>query len=78
METTVRKIGNSQGVTIPKSLCSELDIALGSRMELSVDGSSIVLTPIRDERPRRIGIAKGKKLVTEDFFSHDLDDEIAE
>ena len=77
METTVRKIGNSQGVTIPKPLCDELGLDVGSKVRLAVDGSCIIMTSVKTEKPQRIGIARGKKLVTEDFFDHGLDDEIA-
>lgn len=77
METTVRKIGNSQGITIAKPLCDELGIGVGSKVSLSVDGSCLVITPLNDKSLPRIGIARGEKLVTEDYFSPEFEREIA-
>ena len=38
-ETTVRKIGNSQGVTIPRGICEELSLSVGSGVRMvSADG----------------------------------------
>ena len=78
METLVRRIGNSQGITIPKPLCDELGITVGSRVKLAADGSCLTIKPIRDDTALRIGAAKGEKLVSDDFFSRELDLEIAE
>ena len=51
MQTTVRKLGNSAGVIIPKSLLAELRVAAGDTVNVSVEHGSLVLTPVR-QAPR--------------------------
>jgi len=46
MKTTVRKIGNSRGVLIPRPVLAEVGLESGEA-ELSVVGNTIVLRPIR-------------------------------
>lgn len=50
MRTTIRKIGNSQGVLIPKSMLAET--GLEADVDISVENGAIVLRPTRDHRPR--------------------------
>ena len=46
-ETTVRKIGNSQGVTIPKEMCDETGLPVGSRVRIEAKDGGIVITPAK-------------------------------
>jgi antitoxin MazE len=46
MRTTIRRLGNSQGVAIPRSILDEAGFAIDSPVEMTVDGSSIVLRKI--------------------------------
>lgn len=46
-ETTIRKIGNSQGVTIPKEICDEMNLPVGSRVRITSSEGSIVITPAK-------------------------------
>ena len=46
MRTTIRRLGNSQGVSIPRSILDEAGFAIDSPVEMTVDGSSIVLRKI--------------------------------
>ena len=46
-ETTIRRIGNSQGVTIPKEICDEMNLPVGSRVRISSGEGGIVITPAR-------------------------------
>lgn len=50
MRTTIRKIGNSQGVLIPKPMLVET--GLEADVDISVENGTIVLRPIRDHQPR--------------------------
>lgn len=77
METVVRKIGNSQGITISKPICDELGIGVGSKVNLAIDGSCLVISPINGKAPQRIGIARGQKLADESAFSPEFEAEIA-
>jgi antitoxin MazE len=46
MKTTIRRVGNSKGIILPKSLISEPN--LGTEVDLGVEGDKIVL-----RKPRR-------------------------
>ena len=46
-ETTIRRIGNSQGVTIPKELCDEMGLPVGSRVRISSENGGIFIAPAR-------------------------------
>ena len=50
MRTAIRKIGNSQGVLIPKPMLAET--GLDTDVDISVENGAIVLRPIRDHQPR--------------------------
>ncbi len=50
MRTVIRKIGNSQGVLIPKPMLVEA--GLNTDVDISVEKGTIVLRPIRDHQPR--------------------------
>jgi antitoxin MazE len=50
MRTVIRKIGNSQGVLIPKPMLVET--GLETDVDISVENGAIVLRPIRDHEPR--------------------------
>jgi antitoxin MazE len=56
MRATVRALGNSSGVLLPKPFLTELDVATGDAMELSLENGRIVLTPIK--RAPRAGWAE--------------------
>jgi antitoxin MazE len=46
MRTTIRRLGNSQGVSIPRNILDEAGFAIDSPIEMTVDGSSIVFRKI--------------------------------
>ena len=50
MRTAIRKIGNSQGVLIPKPMLAETGLEVD--VDISVENGTIVLRPIRDHQPR--------------------------
>jgi antitoxin MazE len=50
MRTTIRKIGNSQGILIPKPML--VAAGLEAEVDISVENGTIVLRPIRDHQPR--------------------------
>lgn len=50
MRTTIRKIGNSQGVLIPKPMLVEAGLEV--EVDISVENGAIVLRSIRDHQPR--------------------------
>ena len=50
MRTAIRKIGNSQGVLIPKPMLAET--GLNADVDISVENGAIVLRPIQNHQPR--------------------------
>ncbi len=51
VRSVIRRLGNSQGVSIPKSLLEEAGLSIDAPIEMSVDGNSIVLRRL-DVHPR--------------------------
>jgi antitoxin MazE len=51
MRVAIRKLGNSSGVIIPKSMLTEIGIAAGDTVDLSLEDGRIAITPVR-RRPR--------------------------
>jgi antitoxin MazE len=46
MRSHIRRLGNSQGVSIPKAILDEAGMTIDSPLEMTVDGGSIVLRKI--------------------------------
>lgn len=45
---TLTRWGNSQGVIIPKDFCDQLRIRPGDKLEMTLDGTKIVMEPKRE------------------------------
>jgi antitoxin MazE len=69
MRSVIRRLGNSQGVSIPKSILDEAGLAIDSPIEIVVDGTSIVLRKVA-VHPRD-GWAADAALVTYDVEDRD-------
>lgn len=52
MRTAIRKIGNSQGVLIPKPMLAETGLGANVDVDISVENGTIVLRPIQSHPPR--------------------------
>lgn len=63
MRVAVRKLGNSSGVIIPKSLLRDLAVAEGDPMEMTLEAGRIVLVPIK--RRTRAGWAEASQSLAE-------------
>jgi len=59
MRAVLRKLGNSSGVIIPKSLLRDLGIAEGDPVEMTLEAGRIVLVPIK--RRARAGWAEASQ-----------------
>lgn len=46
MRTSLQKIGKATGVAIPKSLLKELGLGEGDKIEITLQGNSLVLAPV--------------------------------
>jgi antitoxin MazE len=51
MRAAIRKLGNSSGVIIPKSMLTEIGISAGDPVDLSLEDGRIAITPLK-RRPR--------------------------
>jgi antitoxin MazE len=82
MRTAIRKLGNSSGVIIPKSMLADIGIAAGDAVDLSLEDSRIIITP--QKRKPREGWAQAfdevEELGDEDLawleFPNAVDDEL--
>ena len=63
MRAAVRKLGNSSGVIIPKSVLDEIGVGVGDAMEMSLEEGRIVLAPVR--RRARAGWDKASRDIAE-------------
>jgi antitoxin MazE len=63
MRAALRRLGNSSGVIIPKSLLDEAGVAVGDPMDISLEDGRIVLAPAR--RAARAGWAAASKALAD-------------
>jgi len=63
MKTAIRRMGNSQGVLIPKPLLAEIGAETGDQIEMKVERGKIVMAPLK-RRPRE-GWAEASKTLAE-------------
>jgi antitoxin MazE len=61
MRAAVRKLGNSSGVIIPKSLLTEIGVVAGDAVDMTLEEGRIVLAPMK-RRPRE-GWAEASRMV---------------
>ena len=55
MRAAIRKLGNSSGLIIPKSMLAEIGIAAGDPVDLSLEDGRIAITPVQTAAARRLG-----------------------
>ncbi|CAD7033491.1 AbrB family transcriptional regulator [Pseudorhizobium endolithicum] len=65
MNVTIRKIGNSEGIIIPKEVLDRLGLKAGDSVEIREEGGSISLIPEQADlteqlKAARIGMQKYK------------------
>jgi antitoxin MazE len=63
MRAAIRKLGNSSGVIIPKSMLAEIGVAAGDMVELSLEDGRVTITPVK-RRPRE-GWAEASRAIAE-------------
>jgi putative addiction module antidote len=57
MHISIRKIGNSEGVIIPKEVLNRHGLKAGDMVELTDEAGQISLRPVDDEFARQIDLA---------------------
>ncbi|HZU89007.1 MAG TPA: AbrB/MazE/SpoVT family DNA-binding domain-containing protein [Stellaceae bacterium] len=63
MRAALRKLGNSSGVIIPKSILAEAGIGIGDMVDITLEDDRIVMAPIK-RRPRA-GWAEASREIAE-------------
>jgi antitoxin MazE len=51
MRAVLRKLGNSSGVIIPKSMLAEIAISVGDTVDITLEEGCVVIAPVK-RRPR--------------------------
>lgn len=54
MKTTIRKIGNSEGIIIPKEILGRMGLRAGDNIDLSEEAGKLVLKPLDDDFNRQL------------------------
>jgi putative addiction module antidote len=58
MNTTIRKIGNSEGVILPRELLDRLNLKTGDQLEIVETSKGIALKPVDDSFERQMKAAR--------------------
>lgn len=58
MNTTIRKIGNSEGVIIPKEILDRLGLKAGDNVEIREDNGSVSLVPEQADLAEQLEAAR--------------------
>ncbi len=63
MQTTVRKLGNSAGLIIPKTILAELGLSAGDAVDCVLKDGHLILAPAK--RGKRAGWASASRKIAE-------------
>jgi len=63
MRTSVRKLGNSAGVIIPKSMLTELGLTTGASVDMTLADGHLILLPVK--QPGRASWAAASRAIAE-------------
>ncbi|HEX4695015.1 hypothetical protein [Sphingomonas sp.] len=83
MQTALRKMGNSTGLIVPRTMLSEIGVTTGAAMDLKVEDGKLIATPLRHPREGWAEAAAAVAAAEEDpdeaawaGFGNDGDDEL--
>jgi antitoxin MazE len=78
MRASLRKIGNSSGIILPKAILAQLGVEAGDDLDLSLDDGRIVLVPAKlhpragwADAAKRLAEAGGDAMVWPEFGNAD-------
>jgi antitoxin MazE len=63
IHVSLRRVGNSQGVVIPKPIIMQLGLSPDAGLEMTIEGDALVLRP--PANPRRTGWAQAARKIAE-------------
>lgn len=69
MHTSLRKMGNSTGMIVPRSILGEIGLTTGATMNLTVEDGKIVASPVT--RARRAGWAQAAATIADEALDAD-------
>ena len=58
MNTTIRKIGNSEGIILPKEILDRLNLKAGDQLQIIETGDGLTLKPVDDSFERQMKAAR--------------------
>ncbi|OJU06528.1 MAG: AbrB family transcriptional regulator [Rhizobium sp. 63-7] len=58
MNVTIRKIGNSEGVIIPKEILDRLGLKAGDTLDLTAENGGLHLRPVEEDFNRQLEAAE--------------------
>ncbi|MER8974469.1 MULTISPECIES: AbrB/MazE/SpoVT family DNA-binding domain-containing protein [unclassified Mesorhizobium] len=58
MNTTIRKIGNSEGVILPRELLDRLNLKAGDQLQIVETGDGLALKPVDDSFEQQMKAAR--------------------
>lgn len=58
MRVTIRKIGNSEGIIIPRAILSRMGLKVGDTMQICENGGAIALRPEQADLERQMKAAR--------------------
>ena len=50
LQTTLRKMGNSTGIIVPKAMLDQLGLASGAKIDLRIEDGKVIAEPVRKVR----------------------------
>jgi antitoxin MazE len=69
LQSTLRKMGNSTGMILPKAILDQLGLRSGAKVELRIENGEVIAKPAK--RKVREGWAEAAKLVGTDPLSEE-------
>lgn len=83
MQTSLRKMGNSTGLIVPAAILKQMDLVVGTTLDVRVEANTFVVTPLRHPRQGWAEAAAAVAAAEEDpdeaawqAFGNDGDDEL--
>lgn len=52
MTAVISKWGNSQGLRVPKEIMQNLHLSMGDKVELSIEGEKIIISPMKSPKTK--------------------------
>jgi antitoxin MazE len=71
LQSTLRKMGNSTGLIVPKAILDQLGLSCGAKVELRIENGEVIARPAK--RKVREGWAEAAKRIGSDLTEEERD-----